>query len=317
MNKNSELTLPPNWKKIKPVAPGVVDVPLIIVNAYLVGTSSSWVLIDAGLPFSAKAIKRAAETCFGENAKPKAIILTHGHFDHVGALKDLIKDWNVPVYAHKLELPYLNGSSSYPPVDATVGGGGMTQLSRIFPTKPLKLGRRLRALPETGELKEMPGWTIIHTPGHSPGHVSFFREQDKVLIAGDAFVTTKQESLISSIKRPMEINRPPAYFTQDWNAAESSVKKLADLNPLIVATGHGLPMSGPAMLEDLKKLSDNFKNTIPKKGRYVKEAARFDENGVTYIPKAVPDRLPTLIGLFSAGIITGITAYKILKKRNP
>lgn len=171
MDKN--IVKPPHWEALKPVAPGVVCVPLSIVNVYLVGTASSWVLVDAGLPGNANKIRHAAETCFGENARPAAIVLTHGHFDHVGSLESLLKIWDVPVYAHPLEMPYLTGKAHYPPPDPTVGGGAMTVLSRLFPTKPLDLGGRVQSLPDNGELPEVSGWRVIHTPGHAPGHVSF------------------------------------------------------------------------------------------------------------------------------------------------
>jgi glyoxylase-like metal-dependent hydrolase (beta-lactamase superfamily II) len=68
-----------------------------------------WVLVDAGLPGSAGTIRRHAAEIFGSEARPAAIILTHGHFDHVGALLTLATEWDVPVYAHPLELPYLTG----------------------------------------------------------------------------------------------------------------------------------------------------------------------------------------------------------------
>ena len=66
---------------------------------------------------------------FGHGNRPAAILLTHGHFDHVGALKTLAEEWDVPVYAHTLELPYLTGRSSYPPPDPSVGGGAMAAMS--------------------------------------------------------------------------------------------------------------------------------------------------------------------------------------------
>ena len=69
------------------VAPGVDMVQVLLVNAFFLSESGSedWVLVDAGLPGSAGHIRRAAEERFGAGARPKAIILTHGHFDHVGA----------------------------------------------------------------------------------------------------------------------------------------------------------------------------------------------------------------------------------------
>ena len=308
-------TKPPHWESLKPVAPGVVGVPALIVNSYLVGTRSEWVLVDAAMPGNAKKIIQAAETCFGDGATPKAIVLTHGHFDHVGSLEALLQHWDVPVYAHRLELPYLTGKASYPPPDPTVGGGSMAQLSRLFPTKPLDLGDRVQPLPEEGELPEMPGWRILHTPGHAPGHVSFFREDDRTLIAGDAFVTTDQESLwTSAVTKKQEIHRPPAYFTQDWEAARQSVQTLAALEPQVVASGHGLPMQGPFMRQALHHLADRFDQHIPAHGRYVRDPARFSEQGVDYVPPAVPDPALRTLAIIGGAVLAGFIAYQLLRR---
>ena len=194
-----------------------------IVNLCFVGFpehANEWVLVDAGMPESAKQIIDVAEKRFGENSKPKAIILTHGHFDHVGAVVDLVKKWGVQVYAHEAELPFLTGQLSYPEPDGAVEGGLVAKISPIFPTEPVDLGHHVEALPFDGSVPHMPGWRWIHTPGHTPGHISLFREEDRTLIAGDAFVAVKQESLYKVITQDKEINGPPRYLTTDWNAAK-------------------------------------------------------------------------------------------------
>jgi glyoxylase-like metal-dependent hydrolase (beta-lactamase superfamily II) len=104
----------------------------------------------------------------------------------------------------------------------------------------------------------MPGWRWIATPGHSPGHVSLWREADRTLIAGDAFVTTRQESAYSAIMQTPEIHGPPMYFTPDWVNAAESVRKLAALEPEFVVTGHGMAMKGPDMRRGLHRLADEF-----------------------------------------------------------
>src|SRR5579884_4088202 len=101
------------------IARDVAIVPMLIVNAYLLGTQDNWVLVDTGTPGNASKIRKAAEARFGSNAKPKAILLTHGHFDHAGSAKDLLSAWDVRVYAHRSEWPFLNGKSDYPPMDPT------------------------------------------------------------------------------------------------------------------------------------------------------------------------------------------------------
>lgn len=220
--------------------------------------SNEFVLIDAGMPKSAEEIIAVAERRFGKNAKAKAIILTHGHFDHVGAIIELVEHWQVPVFAHLLELPYLTGLKDYPEPDPTVDSGLVAKMSPMFPNEAIDLGESVQELPLDGTVPFMEGFKWIHTPGHTPGHVSLFRERDGALIAGDAFVTVKQESLYKVFTQEKELNGPPKYLTPDWAAAFESVKILAALNPSVAVTGHGVPMSGEELSEGLRKLVDNF-----------------------------------------------------------
>ncbi|QIL75536.1 MBL fold metallo-hydrolase [Hymenobacter sp. HDW8] len=278
--------------QLQAVAPGIWGLRNVFTNLYYVrepeAPTHDWVLLDAGLPGSAGTIRRHAAEIFGPEARPSAIILTHGHFDHVGALITLATEWDVPVYAHKLELPYLTGRSSYPPPDPTVGGGAMAALSFLYPKQPIDLGSRVQELPADGSVPHLPGWRWYHTPGHTPGHVAFFREHDRVLLAGDAFVTVKQESGSAVWEQRQEVHGPPAYFTPNWPQARQSVTLLADLKPQIAATGHGIPMHGTQLLQQLQALVDNFDEVaIPKHGRYVPQPATADETGVTSVPPAV------------------------------
>src|SRR5438477_2584025 len=159
------------------IAPDVGWLPVSFVNVYFIGRPGGpWILVDAGLPGRANQILDAAEARFGAGARPEAIVLTHGHFDHAGSVLPLAVQWDVPVYAHRLELPYLTGRSDYPPPDPTVGGGLMASvMARFFPRAGTDLGGRVRALPADGSVPGLPGWRWVHTPGHTPGHVSFFR----------------------------------------------------------------------------------------------------------------------------------------------
>src|SRR5690606_34007259 len=139
-----------------------------IVNIHMIGhpTDEEFVLIDAGMPKSADMIQKAVEERFGENSQPKATILTHGHFDHVGAIIELIERWKVPIYAHELEMPYLTGQKNYPKPDATVEGRLVAQMSPIFPNDPINLGDYVQVLPSDGTVPDLPEFKWIHTPGH-------------------------------------------------------------------------------------------------------------------------------------------------------
>ena len=201
--------------------------------------------------------------------------MTHGHFDHVGALDALAEEWDAPVVAHPLEAPYLDGTAAYPPPDPTVGGGLMAWLSPLYPQGPVDVGARLRALPADGSVPAMPGWRWIHTPGHAPGHVSLWRERDRTLVVGDAFVTTDQESAYAVAVQASAMHGPPMYFTPDWPSARVSVEALAALEPDLVVTGHGRAMHGPAMRSALHALARDFDRVaVPEHGRYVGDPAR-------------------------------------------
>lgn len=275
------------------LAADVARLRIAFVNVYFAGppraadvhSATPWALVDAGLSIGTAQIIETASDRFGAESRPAAIVLTHGHFDHVGALEPLLGIWDVPVYAHPLELPYLTGQAEYPPPDPTVGGGAMARLSPLFPRKGMDLGARVKPLPSNGDVPGMPGWRWIHTPGHAPGHVSLFRASDRLLIAGDAVTTTRQESLYAVITQQQELNGPPAYFTIDWEAARRSVATLASLTPSIVATGHGQPMQGEAIAEELAHLARDFDHRArPSRGRYVRQPALTDEYGVVSLP---------------------------------
>lgn len=257
------------------VTPDLYCLCIQVVNVCFIGHvdgPEGWFLVDAGMPKSADDIRASAEARFGANRPPTAILLTHGHFDHVGAVNDLATHWNVPVYAHELEFPYLTGQTNYPEPDPAVEGGMVAKLSPIFPNEAIDVGRHLQKLPSDGSIPGLPGWRWIHTPGHSPGHVSFFREADRALIAGDAVINVRQDSLFRVVTQIQELSGPPRYFTTDWEAARESVRKLAALKPAVAVTGHGLPLSGEMLAPGLDKLAQEFDRVaVPDYGRYVKE----------------------------------------------
>ena len=257
---------------VENVTEDLIRMRFLFVNLYLHGTSDEWVLIDAGLQGSASDIVKAAEDRFGEGAAPQAIILTHGHFDHVGAFPELFEHWDVPIYAHPDEMPFLTGGKDYPEPDPTVGKGAMALMSFAYPNKANDFGNRVHPLPADGSVPHMPGWRWIHAPGHTEGQVALFRDSDRLLIAGDAFVTVQQEALYDVLTQKEVVNGPPAYFTPDWNAARRSVERLAKLEPAIAATGHGTPLRGEALADGLRNLLANFDEiAVPDQGKYVPE----------------------------------------------
>jgi glyoxylase-like metal-dependent hydrolase (beta-lactamase superfamily II) len=271
MNKMVEL-LSALTTSSEEVSPDILVLNFTIVNACVVGTKDKWVLVDTGLENSADFIVESVEERFGKGSKPESIILTHGHFDHVGSVIKLSELWNVPVYIHELELPYVTGKKDYPIADSTVDEGMVAKMSPNFPHKSIDLGSYAKSLSADGGLPGMDEWRWIHTPGHSEGHISLFREKDGVLIAADAFSTTKQESLLSVVTHKEQISGPPKYLTTDWKAAEKSVRILKDLKPSLAIASHGEPMQGEELTKHLDMLVNNFDEIAkPEQGRFVNE----------------------------------------------
>lgn len=304
--------------KYDKVAPGVWRMRQIFVNIYMIQDQSSdaWVLVDAGLKGFKRKIIKMASNLFGKYNAPACIILTHGHFDHRGSLEALLKHWKVPVYAHIRELPYLTGLSSYPPPDPFISSGLMSLASVFYPREPLTLGDEVKGILDD-TIPELPGWKVIETPGHTPGHISLFRPIDKVLIAGDAFVTTKQESAFYTLTETRKLSGPPQYFTPDWVSAEISVRKLASLNPKTAATGHGKPMYGKQLQTKLHDLADHFREiAVPASGRYVNDPAIANDRGIVYIPEnSIKNKAITTAALLAAigSVFLGISLSRRMR----
>lgn len=291
-------------KAIERIAPDVGWQPISFVNAYFIGHSGGpWVLVDSGLPGREDQIFQAAAARFGAGSRPEAIYLTHGHFDHAGGARQLAEKWEVPIFVHRMELPYLTGRSDYPPPDPTIGGA-IAFLSRFMPYRARDLGGHVCELP-AGELEGLPDWEWIATPGHSPGHVSFFRRSDRLLLAGDAFATMDMDSWFGLGSGKKKLARAGAPFNMDWDATEQSVKKLAELRPNVAGCGHGIPMRDLELPDRLQRFADRFRR--PRRGRYLPAPAAVDEAGIVRLPPAPFDPVPLATAgvLLAAGIALG------------
>ncbi len=248
-------------------------------NVYFVRAGSSWVLIDAASAGCASAIRGAAASIFGAYSAASAILLTHCHPDHEGSASELASGWRCPVYAHPEEIPIANSE-----VTAILEYANPLDRWLILPTLRL-LGRtRMEAVIERSSLKDvirpldpqspmpgLPDWELVPAPGHTPGHVAFFRPRDRVLITGDALMTRDLNSLRGLLSARPQVSGPPWYTTWDWTLAKRSAVTLAGLRPLVVAGGHGLPMSGAEAARSARALVARFFDT--------EDRARLDSDG--------------------------------------
>lgn len=303
---------------MKKLCKGVWCIEGLFVNSYLVETGpNSCVIIDSGFPGWASKIRDGLREIGEGECLPTAIVLTHGHIDHIGAARELAEEYGIPIFAHYLELPYLDGRSAYPPPDPSVGGyHGM--LSRFLPYGPFNLGKRLEMLPRSdtdseGALSEfLPGWRWIFTPGHSPGHVALYREHDRTLIAGDALETTNMDSWVEGIFKPRHLWRGGTPFTCDWDAAHESARILAQLQPTSLCCGHGEPIVDPRVAQELEAFAEQF--PVPERGRYVGKPAWVDPQGVVDLPEEPLDILPLALMGCGLGTIAWIFAGTGIKR---
>jgi len=178
-------------------------------------------------------------------------------------------------------------------------GGAMAFLSRFFPSRTNNISEVLRDLPDSDEVPGAEGWQAVFTPGHAPGHVSFWRAVDRALVAGDAMATADLDSWYGLIGQKQKISRPASPFTFDWGKARHSVRLLADLKPTVLACGHGEPMVGEHVASELEAFANTF--TPPEHGRYVETPAKTNDTGVVFEPPAPPDHLPKI----AAGLVAG------------
>ncbi|TNC27629.1 MBL fold metallo-hydrolase [Amycolatopsis alkalitolerans] len=222
-------------------------------DVYFVRSGSSWVLVDTGWAKDAPRIEQAAQTLFG--SLPAAILLTHVHPDHSGSAARLARVWDCPVYLHPAELPIARGEFA-----AMVRTAGPLDRWVVLPIMRALGKRRREAIlaksslgahafdPRDG-VPGLPDWECVPTPGHTPGHVSYFRPRDRVLLSGDALVTVRIGAIHGALLPRPGLSGPPWYTTWNRVAARESAEKLARLGPRVLAPGHGQPMTGDALAQ--------------------------------------------------------------------
>ncbi len=192
---------------------------IIPIHVWVVVEDDGVTLVDAGIALMAKGILRFIDRL---HAGPlKRILLTHGHSDHVGAVAAIQKVRQVPVFAHEIEIPYMEGRLPYPRRKRASAFLPEGSARRLDPARP-------GGLAKVGEL------TPYLTPGHSPGHVVYYHERDRVLLGGDLFTS-----------RRGQLRRPMAVFTADMAQAVRSAEVLRSLGLARLEVCHGGPVREP------------------------------------------------------------------------
>jgi hydroxyacylglutathione hydrolase len=182
--------------------------PRNAINVYLVGD----VLIDAGIVLSARRILRQIET-----RKVSAHALTHAHPDHFGSSHGICGELGIPLWAPARDAEAVETGDVVP---------GSKVAARLPSPPAHPVARRLN------EGDEVAGFTVLDTPGHSPGHVSFWREADRTLICGDVFWNIGK------------LGPPADWATVDPKQNEESMERLRQLEPKLTLFGHGPPRRG-------------------------------------------------------------------------
>ena len=260
------------------IAMGVYWLQTSWAYVYLVRSEASRSLIDTGTPKCGRLIQDTAVSLFGA-VRPVSILLTHFHEDHAGSALVLSRKWSVPIYLHHDELPFVTGTPTLlielpkkpdPPVGGFMLPLGVLMLSqdprlvRFFSrvterfASKSNLGDAARGYVPGDGVPVLPDWEYIPTPGHTPGHVAFFRKSDRVLITGDACLTVDIDSFGDLLRNKQSIARPPSVATWNWQATKVSVATLAELEPSVLACGHGIPMMGAETARDLLAFADHF-----------------------------------------------------------
>jgi glyoxylase-like metal-dependent hydrolase (beta-lactamase superfamily II) len=199
-----------------------------LVNVYLIGST----LIDAGIKASAKTILRQ----IGERSSTTHA-LTHAHPDHQGASAEICKRFNIPFWVGiKDAAAAESGSIAQTMPQPTHPITRFEQSIMAGPGHPVN-----RVLQEGDKVED---FVVIETPGHSPGHICFWREADGVLIAGDVLRNIDFLTTMPGLKEPPEI------FTSDPVENRKSIQKIAALRPQVVCFGHGPVLRNQNQLSD-------------------------------------------------------------------
>lgn len=181
------------------------------------------------------------------------ILLTHDHPDHAGAARALAGTWRCPVYLHPGETAIASGDFAAMeryagPLDRWLILPAMRAIGERRRAAVLAQGSLVglfRELEPGGSIPDLEGWEWLHTPGHTPGSVSFVRRVDGVVLTGDALVTLRVNAPAGFLVGRQGLSSPPWYTTWSPHLARTAIASIAALEPSVVGGGHGRPLAGP------------------------------------------------------------------------
>jgi hydroxyacylglutathione hydrolase len=197
--------------------------PADYINVYLIGD----VLIDAATRWGTRRILRQLR-----DRPPSLVALTHCHPDHQGGAKVICEKFGVPLACHQADVPAAEGRESMLPNNWVIRLGEWVWSGPSCP-----VGRVL----EDGD--DVAGFRVFHAPGHTPGHCMFFRDSDRLCIAGDVLAN------LNFLTGKPALREPPSFFSVNVAQNRRSMRTLVDLKPKIVCFGHGPPLRKPELLE--------------------------------------------------------------------
>ena len=208
---------------------GVFELRLGYVNVHVIVTDDGVVLVDTGLPGRSPLIEKALRDIRRPLGEVTTILITHHHPDHVGSLADLRRRSGARVIAHAADAPAITGAI---PPTAPAGRIGKLVSRLIGTVEPTKIDQLITV----DGSEPLPGFTALHTPGHTRGHVSFLLDRSGgILFAGDA-----------AGSRRGRVSAPPRPVTADPLRAGHSLARLAELEFEHAVFGHGRAVSGMA-----------------------------------------------------------------------
>ncbi|HEY4427664.1 MAG TPA: MBL fold metallo-hydrolase [Solirubrobacteraceae bacterium] len=197
------------------------------INVYVIGD----VLIDAA---TRRAERRIMRQIAGRPVAAHA--LTHAHPDHQGSSHAICGRLGIPLWCGRGDVPAMETPGGVAGVNPPTWATFVQRRFWVGPEHPVA-----RALVEGDEVA---GFTVLETPGHSAGHVAYWRESDRVLIAGDVLTNMNLTTGLPGLHEPL------AAFTPDPARNRASARRLAELRPRLTCFGHGPPLSDPGRLAD-------------------------------------------------------------------